>query len=326
VKTHPLWIPFLILAAAACDPSANPNPASDEDPPWRLPSRDLCPGGHYEDPEALGRLQDPRLVEISGLATSLIEPGLLWGHNDSGDEATLYAFSEEGHAVGEVQLAGTDAMDFEDIESAPCPHRAGPCLWVADTGDNDLVRQDAALLVIPEPEWAVTDSDGVLTREPLRFAVSYPGGPVNVEALAIAPDLSHVLLFEKVDGPRARIFELDLPLQEDQINDARVLTTIDSPGVDVAKGKMITAANFHLSGERLLLRVYTGVFEYQLNAPGSVEGLEALIPSFSVVGPLAERQGEAVTYDGTGEGILTVSEDPERQTPGAIHHARCSSP
>jgi hypothetical protein len=325
----------LLGVVLACAPDAQEEENGEKDPGWTLPNRDLCPDGAYDEPEALGLLEDSRLVEISGLAASLRSPGLLWGHNDSGDEARLYAFSDEGAAVGEVMLSGVNAVDFEDMEAALCPpgmagensadaHSA--CLWIADTGDNDVQRNDAALWVVLEPPWAVGQSHPPLELEAQHFPITFEGGPVNVEALAIAPDLSGIFFFEKVDGAAPRIFSLAMPLLVGEANLAQVLTTIEAPGVDVPRGKMITGATFHLSGERFLLRVYTGVFEYALGQPNVLAGVENLVPTFSVVGPLAERQGEAVTYDHDGTGIFTASEDPEKTTPGAIHHARCASP
>jgi hypothetical protein len=312
----------MAFLAGACSPeSAEQGDAGPAG--WRLPSHDLCQSGRYADPEPIGVLEDERLVEISGLASSLRHPGLLWGHNDSGDEAQLYAFDEEGRALGQLMLEGVEAVDFEDLESAPCPDGEAPCLWVADTGDNGAARGDAKILVVPEPDWPPSQAPFQASVTPLAISVEYPGGPVNVEALAIAPDLEALYLFEKTEAAQARVFRLSGPFTGGRHIVAEHVKTFDAPGIDVARGKMITGATFHLSGKRILLRVYTGVFEYDLGEGEFLDALSMVEPLFAVVGPLAEKQGEAVAYDSSGTGILTVSEDPAQTTPGAIHHARC---
>src|SRR5688572_24082160 len=47
-----------------------------------------------------GTIGEPRLIELSGLASSRHHPDVLWGHNDSGGTAELYAVAEDGTSLG----------------------------------------------------------------------------------------------------------------------------------------------------------------------------------------------------------------------------------
>jgi len=51
-----------------------------------MPARARCEGS-YGPPTETGRLGDADLVESSGIAASLVNEGILWIHNDSGDTA-----------------------------------------------------------------------------------------------------------------------------------------------------------------------------------------------------------------------------------------------
>jgi hypothetical protein len=51
-------------------------------------------------------LRAPRLIESSGAAPSHSFPGVIWTHNDSGDDARLYATDSAGDDLGSVLVAG----------------------------------------------------------------------------------------------------------------------------------------------------------------------------------------------------------------------------
>ncbi|MSP74312.1 MAG: hypothetical protein EXR76_19450 [Myxococcales bacterium] len=296
----------------------------------------LCSGA-YGRPIDTGIIDDDRLGEVSGLAVSAHRPDLLWMHNDSGDGPRFFAVNVSGRRLAVLYVRGLEADDWEDLATARCPDDSGPCLWVADTGNNDLTRDRFVVYAVPEP---VIAGDVALPDQSVvtfwRFPFTYPrpeaggpGGPggstLDSEALAVAPDGSRFWVFEKVDGRNARVFGHPGPLVDGQDAVLEHQGTIASPGFAIPRGQMITGAALHPSGERLLLRVYTGTFEYRF-APGqSPSDLMGLVPLQVAAGPLSEPQGEAVAYDARGDGIYTVSEDPQMTKEVPIHHYDCLS-
>jgi hypothetical protein len=121
------------------------------------------------------RLAD--LPEASGLAVSRRTPGILWSHNDSGHDTTLFAIDATGVVRGRVRVP-VETRDWEDISSARCPD--GTCLLIADIGDNRHVRDSLPIYRVPEP--AVDDAE---TARPERFEARYDDGPHNAEALFV---------------------------------------------------------------------------------------------------------------------------------------------
>ena len=87
-------------------------------------------------PDVMCEFTDTRLNEISGMAPSQVHPGVMWVHNDSGDEARLYALRLSDCAVvGELTLRDVSARDFEGLASG-VDAQGRPVLWVGDIGDN----------------------------------------------------------------------------------------------------------------------------------------------------------------------------------------------
>lgn len=305
--------------------------------PYTLPPRALCAGSYEGLPEVLGHLGDVALREVSGIVPSPTTSELLWMHNDSGDAAVLYALSTDGQARGRVQLPFTP-VDVEDIAVASCPDRRGPCVWLADTGNNSGDRTDQSIYFFPEP---VPNNAGILPdvesvqRIDLGHAQGFPNS-IDVEAMVVLPDASALLLIEKVDAAEARVFAVRAPFpvtaspadDDARDEDRAVVTEIarvrtESPaGVDFAR--MITGADLHPSGRALVVRTYAGIFEVRFSEKSSALDLaDGLIPTVTF-GPFSEPQGEAIAYDASGTGILTVSEANGRAAADvAIHRFSC---
>jgi hypothetical protein len=127
----------------------------------------------------------PDVPEASGLAVSRGHPGLIWTHNDSGNDAVLFALDASGAMRGRVRVPIL-MRDWEDISSAPCGSvrlRAGQirdCLYLGDIGDNSVNRRRIQVLVVAEP-----DPGAAQTAHPEVFNVAYPDGAHNAEALFV---------------------------------------------------------------------------------------------------------------------------------------------
>ncbi len=307
-------------AAPPPPPDAAPVVPDVGPPQWQLPARPVCEG-LYGPPRNAAIVADPALVEASGIVASPTTPGLLWLHNDSGDRARIFAVRTDGARVGRVTLSGVAAHDYEDIGAAPCPDGSGPCLWVADIGNNNHNRDDLSIYVFPEP---VVDPDvpfAELESAPVaRYRFHYPmQAAPDAEALLVAPDGSTFYILEKIDWDRARAWKHPGPLVPDVDTQLVSLPAFASPGVNRPSGRQITGGSMHPSGRRVLVRTYSGVYEYRFDGGGSLEDLDAAERVQVALGPDSEPQGEAVTYDETGTGLYTISEGAAR----ALHHYDC---
>lgn len=287
---------------------------------WRFPPRDVC-GPAYAEPVEAAVLADAALIEVSGIVPSPTTPGLLWLHNDSGDAARLFAARTDGARLGRIFLPDVAARDFEDIGAGPCPDRHGPCLWVADIGNNRHNRADLAVYLIDEPavDPAIPFADrfsGPVQRYPFHYPMA---AAPDAEAMLVAPDGSTFYILEKIDWDRARVWMHPGPLVPDVDTELVALHDFPNPGVNRPGGRMITGASMHPGGQRILVRVYSGVYEYRFDAGGGLDRLDLAAVSQVVLGPASEAQGEAVTYDESGTGVYTISEGVTR----ALHAYAC---
>jgi endonuclease/exonuclease/phosphatase family metal-dependent hydrolase len=170
--------------------------------------------------EVAGRLENPKIVEASGLARSQRVPGVLWTINDSG-KSLLYALDATGGHLGTVELRKADNRDWEDLVSFTLDD--DPWLLVADIGDNLARRKKLTLYVAKEPR-----ADESKTKTDWEIEFEYPDGPRDAEAAAVDIENERVLVLSKRDIPPA-LYEL--PLRGDG-GDGKVtakwLGTIDS--------------------------------------------------------------------------------------------------
>jgi hypothetical protein len=151
-------------------------------------------------------LDDPRITESSGLATSQAHRGIAYTVNDSGDESRVFAVDiESGRVVGVTTVANAAWKDAEAMALWKGK------LWVADVGNNELARNDQALYVFDEP--GLGDHRVKAKRYPINFGLQ-----LDVEAMSIVR--GRIDLYAK-GWPNSHAFSLTGPLRSTEPNRAR---------------------------------------------------------------------------------------------------------
>jgi hypothetical protein len=252
---------------------------------------------------ARGRVASASLGEISGLVESRRRRGVFFVHNDSGDSARFFAVDERGALLAEYRLRGAPSVDWEDIAAGPCG--ADVCLFLADVGDNDMVRAGYTVLRVREP--AVVPDVAPATVTPVELpwealAFRYPDGSHNAEALVAHPATGDLYVITKTDGDSA-VYRLPASAPADATTTLTRVATLDLPPSGAA---LVTGADLHPCASRLLVRTYVRLFEYELPPGRPFEAIFTVAPREVPV--LAERQGEAVGWRADGRGYVTVSE------------------
>lgn len=256
-----------------------------------------CEG--YGLPTSQGTLKDGALNEVSGLAVSVRNPGILWVLEDSGGPATLTAIDGSGATRGTLALEGTANVDWEDLALGPCGE--GACLFVGEFGDNGAARSDAAVLRLTEP-LLPPEPGFALSATPERFPFTYPGGPRDAESLVVTPGGVPVVL-SKRDDATADLFAFPKLVAGVPVELLPWGSIETGPAAGLAS--MATAADLWPDGSRLLVRTYFGLREWEV--PG--DGLAALAGVVPRDVPAAlEGQGEAVAYDPARRGFWQISE------------------
>lgn len=234
---------------------------------------------------------DSRIAEASGLTPSLLRPGVLWTHNDSGNPPRLFALGPDGSTVDAVKVSGTLDRDWEAISAFR--DRAGRALLaVGDIGDNDAKHDTAQVVVLAEP------TAGQSKARPLALlSLRYPTGPVNAEALMVDPTSGRMYVATKeIFG--SRLFEVPAQAWPGGSSGTVTLTEIGSVPIG-----LVTDGAFLPDG-RLVLRNYSSV--QVLQRPADVAG--GRITVLASADTPGQDQGESVAVVDGGAGLLVGSE------------------
>lgn len=243
-----------------------------------------------------------RLAEVSGVAVSRRDSALLWAHNDSGDWPTLYAISTTGKTLGQVDILGARAADWEDI--AAFEWRGQPWLLIADTGDNFGIRAQVTLYLLPEP--ALDQPEAKVAR---RIDFQYPDGPRDVEAVAVDAADGWIYLLSKRDDPPC-LYRLPLlpAVSGDQLLLAQPVTCLkELPGAtnqdlrqDPRYGSFRhqpTALDISDDGRRWLITTYKHGLVYQRASGQSLADVFAEKPRIFTLPQLPQIEAGALSRD-----------------------------
>jgi hypothetical protein len=259
-----------------------------------------------------GAVAAPALDEISGVAASGRVDGVFWVHNDSGDTARVFAIGADGRDLGEYDLAGATAVDWEDIAVGPGPVAGVSYLYLGDIGDNHKTRSSVVVYRVPEPLVDPTVPAGAPQTlggvDALTF--HYPDGAHDAEGLIVDPvggDL-FVVTKELVSGT-AQVFRAKASLTG---GSTTTLTQVATVALGFGHG--VTGADVTRTGDVVALRTYFSVALFPRPAGDSLARAFAqppcagAAPPFGTGSPSAEAQGEAIGFTRDGRGYLTLSE------------------
>lgn len=271
--------------------------------------------------EPAGRLEFGPISESSGLAKSRVWPGVFWTHNDSGDEARLFAVDGRGaliapdwdEAYAGLRIADAVNLDWEDVACDDSGH-----LVIGACGNNGNARRDLAVYVLPEPNPRAVNAARALKRIPFAFEdqLEFPPKARNFdcEAVFFARGALHFLTKHRSDS-RTVLYRLEAPpasaalpsaegdpwfapFREDWMHAARKVGEADLAGLHPDEAALVTAADCSEDGRRLAVLNYRALwlFELEPGGPGDAEG-DWLRGRRSWL-PIEAAQCEAVAWDG----------------------------
>lgn len=253
-----------------------------------------CPT--WSPPQGVGKLDDKGLAELSDLAS---RPGGYWAHNDSGDEARLYALDETGHRVATLTLAApAEAVDWEDM-AVYAPAGGPRVLFLGDTGDNQFLRDHVTVYHLPEPD----PVDAAVQAVGVDY--TYPEGErFNAEALLVDPRDGALYVVTKSDDGASRVFVDRTPLTPGPRVWERV-GALQFGGTALPGSPKVTSGDLAPDGTAVMLRTYESAYWWRI-APGQTV-IDALLAPPCVVPVPDEKQGESLVFLPDG-GFATVSE------------------
>jgi hypothetical protein len=272
----------------------------------------------YGAAQVLCTMNDPAIIESSGIVASLQQDGVYFTHNDSGDGPRLFAFDESCTVLAEITVTGATAIDWEDIAHGRAQDGSAR-LYVGDIGNNNRNRTDLVIYEVPEP---VVNTNAAGQQISVPVIASYPyvylDAPQDAEGLMVDPRDGAIYIAGKTQTGVAAVYRIEpssSPFDALTPFVARPIAHIAYPSTR-AIGPQATGADIAPDGSRLVIRTYQEAFEWTLvgDIATSLRALPVTIPLPPTI------QGEAIAYSSDGSSLITTTEGvgrPVHLLPGA---------
>ena len=232
-----------------------------------------------------GVIRKEAISELSGLAASRQYPGIVWGHNDSGDSARFFALHPEGSFVAEITVKDAKNHDWEDIALD------GKTLYITDMGNNKNERDNLCVYKLAEPD----PGRGNQKVEATKIRVAYPDQTefppkkdawrFDCEAAFLYRGKLHVLTKHRAAGMHFLPLDSTVLYRLDSENTQKtnVLTRLDQrsglggwvTGADLSPDGKLLAVLAHLPVASVWIFETRGVGEKLLSKPVKRQVLES---------------------------------------------------
>lgn len=258
----------------------------------------------FGEVQSRGTIQNKELNEASGLAASISNPGLLWSHNDSGDEARIFLLDDSAKNKAVYYLEGVKAQDWEEIASL---QKDRSYLLIGDIGDNKGIRPFISVHLIEEPIYrkGIFYTDTIPAKEITTFTLTYEDGPRDAEAF-FYDEIDQKLYVISKRELEVGLYETKLPLQTDYSSSLK--DTLQLKKVALLPFTFITSVAIAYDGGEVLIKNLLNVFYWKRE---DKESIPNLLKKRAIQLPYKpEIQGEALTFALDGSGYYTMSEAP----------------
>lgn len=251
----------------------------------------------FQPGKRLSDIKEKKLGEVSGLASSIRNPGMLWAHNDKGNRPEVYLIDDKCEIKGIVVLDGIENRDWEDIAVGPGPDSTKSYVYVGDIGDNDGVHQFKYIYRFEEPLHD-SDSDKETITDFDTIIFQLPGSrKMDTEALFIDAATRDLFVVTKREQP-VHVYQIQSPFTLKDTITAREIASL--PLTE------IVAADLSSNGHDLIMKNYSHIFYWNNSAGKPLDELLKERPQEIPYQP--EPQGESLAWAWDNSGFYTLSE------------------
>jgi hypothetical protein len=263
-----------------------------------------CSSSVKEDPNffefnkatKLAELDNEKLGEVSGLASSLKNQNYLWTHNDSGNEPEVYLIDDSLTIKLTCRLKGIENRDWEDIAVGPGPDINTSYVYVGDIGDNVGRYNYKMIYRFEEPNLESIDTNFIEVQNFDTIVFSLPDERKDTETLMVDPKTKDIFVISKREKP-VIVYRIMNPEKSDTTQAAKVAWF---------NREYIVAGAISPDGNELLLKNMDNVYYWKLEQGEQVADVFKREPK--VLFYKKESQGEAIAFKYDGSGYYTLSE------------------
>lgn len=246
--------------------------------------------------EKRGKIENPSIVESSGLVKSRQLPNIFWTHNDSGSSPHIFPIKGDGSTVDTasgndsgIEVTGAENVDWEDIALDDEGY-----LIIGDIGNNVSERKTLALYRVKEPDPFRDRKTAPVEKISIYFP-EHSGDAFDSEALFCAEG-SLYLLTKTRRGKDTELYRVDTKRPGKKVPLIRIASfDFKSP---------VTGADTSADGRLLAVLTYDAIwlFERPTVSANYLVGKKRFFP-FQI------WQAEAISFD---EDMLLISTEGGR--------------
>jgi hypothetical protein len=240
------------------------------------------------------------MTEISGIVVSRHNEGVIWAHDDANNGPYLVALRSDGRLAQQYRIAGVVNRDWEDLSIGPGPVPGRSYLYIADTGDNNTNRTNAAIVRVAEPTVPAQPGGVQTLLGAVVFRIRYPDTPHDCEAMFVDPLDGVPYFVTKERSALTRVYRYPLPL------DTTTRKTLVLVGEFSNLIAPQTAADISPDGRWIYTRNYRTIFV--VSRPYGTTMSQALRQSKCRSIRASQGQGEALAVRPDGLNLTAISE------------------
>ena len=263
----------------------------------------------YGKPQIVGEIKSNEITESSGIAASRCNQNVFWTHNDSGDDAFIFALNEKGEKFGTWKVSGAKNKDWEDI-AAFQDKQTGKCfLYIGDIGNNKRLQSEMTIYRVAEPQVSADDKSSSVKNpgktenaEAIKF--EYPDMRHDAETLMVNPNTGDIYVLTKRLSGAAGVYKIAADYSLEKINTPEKIADFTVPAVP---NGFLTGGDIAPDGKRVIICDYFSAYEIVL--PENAKNFDEIWKQKPVIVELGEReQGESVAYSVDENSIFATSE------------------
>lgn len=261
----------------------------------------------FAAPPVVDTMERQEYNELSGIASSIVNPGVLYVHEDDAGTNTIPLTNVKGDDLGKLVLDNVSMRDPEDICVGPGPEAGKTYVYIADIGDNNAARKTVTIYRFAEPVLKELSGSSAIHIQAIdKIELAYPKNAVNAETLLIDPVTKDLFIASK-ETLRSTVYTAVYP-------QSTTSTTILKPVVKT-DFDLLTSGDISADGSEILLRNKGQIWYWKRSAGQSVAQTILTAP---LKAPYAgnERQGEGICFMYDASGYLTDTEIKDH--PGAV--------
>lgn len=292
-----IFVVCSIFAACRSILSSDTKPISDDEK-----------SGDYNPPKVVGTIDSKEIDESSGIAASRCNANVLWTHNDSGNDANVFALDLQGKKLGTWRVPNAKNIDWEDIATVKSAN--GECfLYIGDTGNNTKDRRSKfRIYKFKEPLVSgATDSNrkNPLITEPAEaIEIQYPDSAHDAETLMVNQQSGDIYILSKQLSEPSAVYKLKNDYDLTKTNQLEKITDFTVPAIP---NGFLTGGDIAPDGKHAIICDYYNA--YELTLPNDAKNFDDIWKQKPLVVELGKReQGEAIGFSADGKSIFATSE------------------